>query len=170
MIHRCLRPLLDLLLVQVLLLGQSQLRADDKQALFATMRKAQSLEAQADYAKALVEYEDALRRAPKVLPANSPLLPRVMNDAAICYRTLGKYDKALEWHQRALKIREANFPADHLEVAQSQLNLAVVYEDLGEYEKAIPLVERSLKTHVAKLGPTDPTVASCLNKSGKYLQ
>src|SRR5205823_453090 len=103
-------------------------------------------------------------------PAVTALVPdqedvgRVLNNLAVAYSTLGKYDKAEAAILRAIAISEKTIGPDNVRLADQLESLADIYVIKEEYAKAEPLYRRALKIQEKALPADHP--ASAVNLMG----
>ena len=101
------RVLTTMLLTYIALtLTASTAIADDEDDLIAAIEKAEKLEKEARYDAAAVQYEKALKLAPRVFGENHANTTAILNNLAILYQTQGKYAEAEPLYLRSLAIRE----------------------------------------------------------------
>ena len=93
-----------------------------------------------------------------------------LNELAVLYEALGKYDLAEPLYQRSLAIRVKTVGPNHPGVAQSLNNLALLYTAQGKYDLAEPLYQQSLATWEKALGPDHPDVALSLENYALMLK
>lgn len=149
--------------------GTELLPAGEREDLFAALKNAEKLAAQADYPAAAAQYEWALARAPRVFGADSTNMAVLLNNMANLYCQMSQYAKAEPLALRGLQIREARLGPDHIEVAGSLNNLATLYKDRGQLAQAETMYLRGLKIKEARLGTDHPDVAGTLsNLAGLY--
>jgi hypothetical protein len=74
---------------------------------------------------------DARHRGP-----DDPETLRSMNNLALSYQELGRYDQARKLHEATLALRKAKLGPDHRETLRSMSHLAFSYGDLCRYDEA----------------------------------
>ena len=84
---------------------------------------------------------------------DSVLLPSAMNDLALVYATLHKYDEAEDLLHKSVKILSQTVEADQAVVWG---NIAVTLRNSKKISKAIPMHELAVKTMDAILGKDSP--------------
>jgi serine/threonine protein kinase/tetratricopeptide (TPR) repeat protein len=80
---------------------------------------------------------------------------RSVNQVAVGYSALSRYEDALRLHQETLPLLADQLGPNHPEVLQAMNNLAVSLVDCGKPADAASLHERTLKLRTAVLGPDD---------------
>lgn len=86
-----------------------------------------------------------------------------VNNIAIQYEKLGKYEKAEQLYLRSLALSEAHLETEHLDTVTTLNNLAMLYENQGKHIEAEPLYVRALAISERQLGAEHPDTASGLN-------
>ncbi len=86
-----------------------------------------------------------------------------LNDLALLYDKMGRYEEAKALFLNALQIREHLLGPEHPDVAASLNALAGSYWEQGKYEQAEPLFQRAFSLWERQLGPDHILVAHCLN-------
>lgn len=92
-----------------------------------------------DYPGALDAYEKA---RPLLEGTKGPWFATLLNETALTYTNLGRYEDALAAHRRALEWRRAQ--GDRQGDAASLTNIGLIYEVLGQYERAIEHYQQAL--------------------------
>jgi tetratricopeptide (TPR) repeat protein len=168
-IERALQPLVDLHLVEADESLWTMHRLVRAQARMLE-RQLPELEAQehvlADGIKALGEYAltDYGKLAPHVVEVSgrtqeSESAARVLGEASLFLRRLGRYSEAKAWSEEALRIDLAVLGKDHHTVATLRSNLATILQDLGDLEGARRELEEALRIDLAALGKDHYSVA-----------
>jgi CHAT domain-containing protein/tetratricopeptide (TPR) repeat protein len=160
---RSWRPLTSLAVVLALATFAPSLHADDREDLFAALKKGMSLYDQGNYREAAGYLERALELAPTVFGREHESTAAILNNLANLYKDMGQYGKAEPLYRRSLGIKESRLGKDHLEVAISLYNLANLYYATGQHAQAEPLFCRSLAITESRLGKDHPDVAIPLN-------
>jgi tetratricopeptide (TPR) repeat protein len=110
------------------------------------------------YAKALVQlFEDFVPRQEHPYYASS------LNNLAVLYMIVGRYEQARPLCEKALAIRKKILGEEHSAYAESLNNQAKLYYYTGQYDKALPLYEQSLAIRKKVFGEGHPEYASGLS-------
>jgi len=119
----------------------------------------------------LKEAESLCRRAlvirEQVLGRDHPEVAQSLNDLAIIYIALKKFEQVEPLCLRALSIQEQALGSDHPDVAVTLNDLGMLYYLQGRYEGIEPLYQRALSIFESRLGPTHPYMVVTLNNLGK---
>ncbi len=89
-----------------------------------------------------------------------------LNDLAIVFQEMGRYEEAQARHALALELRQKALGPEHPLVAVSLNNLGTVLAALGKYEEARASYERSLNLRQKILGPEHPLIALSYSNLG----
>jgi CHAT domain-containing protein/tetratricopeptide (TPR) repeat protein len=84
-----------------------------------------------------------------------------LDNRALLYKSLGRYNEAEQDYNRSLAIYES--ASNHPEVARALTNLGVVYDEQGRYADAEPLLKRALAIREKSVGINHPDFAHSLN-------
>ena len=109
------------------------------------------------YGHAVGQLQFALKEA-EGFSEEDPRFARSLNNLALLYGALGRYDEAEPIYTRALEIREKNLGEGHPDIAESLNNLAALYKARGRYDQAELMYTRSLVILETALGPEHPHV------------
>jgi CHAT domain-containing protein len=93
-----------------------------------------------------------------------------LNNLAILYQQMGRYNDAEPLYQKSLTIREQQLGKNHPDVADSLHNLAYLYQEMDRYNEAEPLYQKALNIWQNQLGENHPNVATSLNNLGILYQ
>jgi CHAT domain-containing protein/tetratricopeptide (TPR) repeat protein len=88
---------------------------------------------------------------------------RDLNNLALRYWNLGRYDEAEPLYKRALAIDEKALGPDHRDVGRDLNNPAELYRTRRRYAEAEPLMKRALAIAEKALGADHPNVSIRLN-------
>ncbi|NEQ84131.1 MAG: CHAT domain-containing protein, partial [Moorea sp. SIO2I5] len=92
-----------------------------------------------------------------------------LNNLALLYQFMGKYQQAEPLYSQALEMRRRLLGNQHPDVADSLNNLGLLYQFMGRYQQAEPLYTQSLEMRRRLLGNQHPDVAQSLNNlAGLY--
>jgi tetratricopeptide (TPR) repeat protein len=105
-------------------------------------------------------YQQAIKRQEDTATTD---LASSLNNLAVLYREMGRYEEAEPLYKRSLAISETQLGPDHPDTGISLNNLASLYESMGHYDAAEPLYERSLAISETQLGPDHPDTGTSLN-------
>jgi CHAT domain-containing protein/Flp pilus assembly protein TadD len=129
------------------------------------------------YVDAIPLTERALAIFEKALGPDHPDVGTSLNNLAVLYENLGRYEEVDSLYQRSLAIREKALGPNHPAVALSLHSLAELYVTQGRYADAEPLFVRALTINEDTFGLDHPAVATSLNdlaivyeKQGRYAQ
>ncbi len=86
-----------------------------------------------------------------------------MNDLAMSYDGVGKFDRAISLFEEALTRMKANLPADHVAAHNAKSNLALSYVNAGQNARAVPIFEENLAAMRVKFGPDAPATLRAMN-------
>ncbi len=110
---------------------------DETERLTLMNRVATYLRLRARYAEAEPLLQRALSICERTLGVEHPQVARLLNNLALLYQNLGKYEQAKLLFQRGYTSDEQNFGvADHPDVVSSLNNLAEFYREQGKYEQS----------------------------------
>lgn len=131
--------------------------------------QAEALEAsaQGDYTKALEQYDICIT----LMKANWPThqsLPVLMNNAAMIYGDLGRYDEEEKVLREALSILEANGQQTESNYALVMNNLCTIYFQRGKYDEAIRLTQSSLALLEKTTGKNSEAYATMLSNLSTF--
>ena len=120
-------------------------------------------------------YEEALIEAQEVVAlaegfSDESLLDRAINDLAVTYVTLGRYNEAEPLHRRSLTITERIWGKDHPAYAVRLNNLATLLEMTGRYNEAETMYREAISIGVKTLGEGHPNYATWLNNLAGLLE
>ena len=120
------------------------------------------LRCQGLYIQAERLHRRALHIAEQVLGPSSHEVADILNDLALVYWGMAKYEEVEPLLQHALLIEEQTQerPADIAEIIN---NLGILYHMQGKYTQAEPLYQRAISLKEQTLGPRDPALTSTLN-------
>jgi eukaryotic-like serine/threonine-protein kinase len=127
--------------------------------------------------KALVQFERAFELRTSELGKRDPETLESMNNLAVSYRLVGRFDEAIALHEKELRIARSMMGEYHPETLTSMNNLGVAYRYGGRGDDAIRLLERVLARRSAVLKPDDPDRLTTLNDlavayraAGRYVE
>ena len=121
----------------------------------------------ADYEKAIIYYQKALRIGEKTIGKEHPDYAIHLNNLASVYYLQGRYDEAIEKYEEALRIDEKTIGKEHPEYAKHLSNLANVYYLQGRYDEAIEKYEEALQIDEKTIGKEHPDYAIDLGNLAK---
>lgn len=108
-------------------------------------------------------YLEAIAIREKALGKQHPDYAGALNNLAILYKSMGKYEKAEPLYLEAMETRKKALGKEHPNYAASLYNLALFFKDVGKYEKA-ELLQLEAKDIFGKArGKEHPDYASSLN-------
>ena len=77
--------------------------------------------------------------------SNDLSLADTLNDLALVYNRVNRYNEALKYFQESIEIKEKAFGTyNHSKIASSFSSMGIVYYRLGKYEKALEIYKKSL--------------------------
>ena len=120
----------------------------------------------ADYNKALLYSQLALRQAIKQCGEQSSMASTAYGNIGAVYWYQGDFDKALEYSNKALTIQKSVQGESHIDVGGSYNNIGTLYYSKGDYGKALEYNEKSLVIRESVMGENHPNVADCYNNIG----
>ena len=92
-----------------------------------------------------------------------------MNNLAVIYQKLGRFDNALLLFLKVFETREKILSKDHIKTLVSMNNLATIYQSIGKFAKALPLFKKVYILRKKKLGEKNPsTLISLHNLANTY--
>jgi tetratricopeptide (TPR) repeat protein len=97
-----------------------------------------------------------------------------MNNLALAYKSIGKYEQAIPLYEQALEQMRAKWGAEHRDTFTAVGNLAAAYESAGAWDKAEPLRQREVERarqiapETIQLAASLSAVAGCQLKQQKY--
>jgi tetratricopeptide (TPR) repeat protein len=118
------------------------------------------------YLSAAALYERALTIQESVLPADDPMIARLVTNLGLSYRASGDLERAEPLLQRALPLYEAMRPPRSLNLADAQTHLGLLYRSMGDSGRAEPLLVSALALREEALPATHPLVAGALSSLG----
>ena len=89
-----------------------------------------------------------------------------LNDQAIMFQEMGRYEEARAAYERVLEIRNKVLGADHPKTIAAHNNLGVALGALGKYEEARAEYQQALELRQKVLGPDNPLVANSYSNLG----
>ncbi|WP_052518497.1 tetratricopeptide repeat protein [Archangium violaceum] len=89
-----------------------------------------------------------------------------LNDQAIAFQEMGRYEEARAAYERVLEIRRKVLSPEHPKVVMALNNLGVALGALGKYEEARARYEQALELRRKMLGPDNPLVANSYSNLG----
>ncbi|HYO56202.1 serine/threonine-protein kinase [Archangium sp.] len=92
-----------------------------------------------------------------------------LNDEAIAFQEMGRYEEARAHYERALALRRKALGPEHPLVTASLNNLGTALGALGKYEEARVSYEQALAIRRKTLGPDHPLVANSYSNLGTAL-
>jgi serine/threonine-protein kinase len=92
-----------------------------------------------------------------------------LNDQAIAFQEMGRYEEARGLYERALELRRNVLGPEHPKVISALNNLGVALGALGKYEEARAAYEQALSLRRKTLGPDNPLVANSYSNLGTAL-
>ncbi|MCH6563410.1 MAG: tetratricopeptide repeat protein, partial [Myxococcales bacterium] len=118
------------------------------------------------YLSAAALYQRALTIQESVLPANDPMIARLVTHLGLSYRASGDLEPAAPLLQRALPLYQAMRPSRSLKLANAQTHLGLLYRALGDPGRAEPLLVSALALREEALPAMHPLVAGALSNLG----
>ncbi len=121
---------------------------------------------QADYPRALENYNAALEIDLVKLGRGHPDIGAIYNNIAVVYDAQGQYVQALAVYQKALDVYLAALGEDHPSTAAAYNNIGVVRRRQGDYAEALVVYQKALGIYVAALGEDHPATAISYSNIG----
>ncbi len=140
--------------------------ADQLPAADLARRCASYLWARGEYAASEQMCVRALAIVENAFDPEDPAVTRGLNNLAVLYMELGRFEEAQPLLARALAIREKTQGPDHLDVALTLGNLAIVLMETERYAEAESLHRRALAIREKALHPNDPSVLVSVHSLG----
>jgi tetratricopeptide (TPR) repeat protein len=137
------------------------LQGDDK--TWCCMGAARFYQSQCIFTEAESLYVRSLAIYEKQLGTEHPTTASSLNNIAILYYLMGRFEGAELLYVKALAIYEKHLGAEHPDTATGLNNIAELYRAIGRYEEAEPLYARSLAIREKQLGMEHPDTANSLN-------
>jgi|GEM_PF-1557015 len=91
-----------------------------------------------------------------------------LNNLALLYSHLGRYEEAEQLYNKALEIDKQAGGEEHPEFATDLNNLAELHIDRGQYRQAEPLLRRALEIQKNAAGKEDEGYAAGLNNLAEF--
>ncbi len=121
------------------------------------------LEQQAQYASALVLWQERLKWCREVLDGNHPDTASCYSDIAVNLQAQGKYAEAGPLSQKSLDMRRKVLGEDHPDTARSYQIVAVNLQAQARYAEAEQLFQKALNIQRQILGEDHPDTAQSRN-------
>lgn len=127
------------------------------------------------YMAKYAEADESLRKSRQIIHAvwgetmHKSLYPS-MNNQALLYRKLGRYEESEALYLEVLKLLSELVGEDHPDYARCLENLAEVYITTGKYAEAWELLRQALNTSARVYGDNNPLASSIFNKLGVLFQ
>ncbi|KKI98295.1 tetratricopeptide repeat family protein, partial [Prochlorothrix hollandica PCC 9006 = CALU 1027] len=115
-------------------------------------------------------YQRSLAIREQELGANHPDTAQGLNNLALLYYSMGRYEEALPLYRRSLAICEQELGANHPDTATSLNNLAGLYKSMGRYEEAEPYYLQAVSVFAQTLGSEHPNTNTVFNNFATFLQ
>ncbi len=131
--------------------------------------QAEALQASAagNYEQALQHYNTCITLM-KANWSTHASLPVLMNNAAMIYGDLGRYDEEEKVLKEALAVLESNGRQSESDYALVLNNLCTIYFQRGKYEEAIRLTKNSLELLAKTLGKDTEAYATMLSNLSAF--
>jgi len=104
------------------------------------------------------------------LGRDHPTTATSLNNLAVLYFSMGRYEDAMPLYERSLGIRERELGSNHASTAASLNNLAGLYRSMGRYGEAEGFYIKSLVTCTEVLGETHPSTQTVAGNFRAFLQ
>lgn len=124
-------------------------------------------EGQGNYGLSLPWKVKCLKQNRKILGNEHPDIATNLNELAILYYHLGRYEEAKTHVVQALQMRKKLLGNTHPDVACTLNDQANLFFRQGHFEEAEPLYIQALNIDLVSLGNNHPNVASRLNNLGE---
>ena len=136
---------------------------DDPETLYTMSSLATSYEMDGDFNKAIVMYQETLRRMEAKLGVGHPGTEITRSNLSTCLIEAGKTDAAIPSLEKSLAAYRKNLGTNN-DITIGTINaLALAYQAKGEHAKALPLFEESLQLVKANSGPEHANTLTCMN-------
>ncbi|MEL7160347.1 MAG: tetratricopeptide repeat protein, partial [Bacteroidota bacterium] len=119
-----------------------------------------------DNQAAIPWYQKSLEIRGEVLGTDHPDYGKSLNNLAIVYDVLGRYETAEPLYKAALDIREKTAGRESATFANALANLGSLYQQMGKYEAAEALSLEAKDIRGRLLGRDDPAYSASLNNLG----
>ena len=113
----------------------------------------------------------------EVDPSYEDMHPFVLNNLALLYRGMGRYDESLKLLADLRAMEEEKYGAEHPTLAITYINIAIALEDKGEMAKAEENYKKAQEIVANNLGKEHMLYATAINnlatnyrKTKKYKQ
>ena len=118
------------------------------------------------FEKARARFEEALILRKKYLENDKNKLTRLMNDMALNYHRMGKFNESIKLNKECLEIRLKTFGEGYPGYLMTLNNLSSDYMALGNYQLAIDLNQKCLDLRKKYLGENHIHTLMSLNNLG----
>ncbi|HOY19014.1 MAG TPA: tetratricopeptide repeat protein [Haliscomenobacter sp.] len=108
-------------------------------------------------------YLEAIAIREKALGKQHSDYAGALNNLAILYKSMGKYDQAEPLYLEAMETRKKALGKEHPNYAASLYNLALFFQDIGKYEKAELLLLEAKDIFGKVRGKEHPDYAASMN-------
>lgn len=125
---------------------------------------------QAEYPRALENYNASLEIDLVKLGRGHPDIGAIYNNIAVVYDAQGEYSQALAVYEKALDIYLAALGEDHPATAAAYNNIGVVLRRQGDNAKALAVYQKALGIYVAALGEEHPSAAISYSNIGRVYE
>jgi len=143
-------------------------RGDGLEELQAIKSQFNQLHNAGRYREAEPVARQLLEAARNWFPNEPTVIAMALNNLAITYNNLDRFEEAEKLHLEALRLRNQSGQATL--IAESLGNLAVLYNDQGRYNESTAMHHKQLKLLEDALGPQHADVANALNNFGETLR
>lgn len=138
-----------------------QLEDDDK--TWCSTGLGRFYQTQSQFVTAEQWYRKSLTISEQQLGKNHLATATSLNNLAVLYCSICRYEEAKHLYERSLTIRQEQLDVNPLNIAQSLNNLAELYRAMGRYPEAKPLYLRSINIYEQLLGLNDLITATIVN-------
>ena len=150
----------------LMLVHAHPLQAQDINDLVQMDRRMRTLHKDGQYREAAREAEKLVELAERLIPANQPNLPTVLNNAAAIFKANGEFAKAEELNKRVIQLRTQILGRNHSHTGQAIHNLAILYQELDRYDEAEQRYIEAMNVFRAAHGESSGEYGRSLNSLG----
>ena len=118
------------------------------------------------FENANARFNEALMLRRKYLENDKIKLTRLMNDMALNYHQMGKFNESIKLNEECLEIRLKNFGESYPGYLMTLNNLASNYKAIGNYKQALDLNQKCLSLRNKYLGENHDQTIMSLNNLG----
>lgn len=152
-------------------LGAAAQAGDDRSWVDLANILGRHLQNRAAFAEAQSLFEEGLRKAEALEPADPRLIAGTVSNLGALFWASGRSVEALPHFQRSLSMSEALYPATHPELARNLGNLGLVLRNLGRPVEALAMLDRAAEVAEKVFDPRHPLLAIALsNRTGILLE